>query len=145
MLVTRRILSAFKDFSNPTQAAEEFLNVFVSVNICPELEARIELMQPRKIKKRRFSSALIQKTYSKKPRLSKRIVSSEFQQCNISQSDENDGYDLGQQSLPQIDENDDNFPEQPSESPDSDHTTDHIEITSPDGLFETLIFVFDQW
>lgn len=48
-------MRAFRSFPNPRESAVAFLNVTVSENVCPELEARLDLMQPPKKPKRRFS------------------------------------------------------------------------------------------
>lgn len=66
--VTRRVLRAFEnlDIPNARAVAVEFLNVIVCENICPELEARLDLENLPKIRKRRFSSMPIRKPIQKR-------------------------------------------------------------------------------
>lgn len=56
--MTRSVLSAFKKkkFQNPVKAAELFVSVRVLIKKCPELEARLSLQEPPKIRKRRQST-----------------------------------------------------------------------------------------
>lgn len=59
-LVTRSILSAFEreQFPNPTEAAKSFLSVGVVIKKIPELEARMSLLTPPIIRKRRRSTRI---------------------------------------------------------------------------------------
>lgn len=43
------------NFADPMLAARTFLNVYVRLQFCPELEAKLELLQPREAPKRRHS------------------------------------------------------------------------------------------
>lgn len=58
LLVTRSVLSTFKreQFPNPEKTAILFLNVQVLVRKCPELEAKMVLLEPPKKPKRRLST-----------------------------------------------------------------------------------------
>lgn len=57
--VTRNVLRAFRrmGFENPIESARKFLNVVFVVRVCPPLQARLSLSQPRAISKRRRSTA----------------------------------------------------------------------------------------
>lgn len=55
--VTRSVLKALKEakFENPYQMAKMFLGVYVSIEKCAELEAKLRVVRPGKIVKRRRS------------------------------------------------------------------------------------------
>lgn len=78
VLLTRSVLRAFENFPNAREVATAFLNVVVADKICPELEARLDLMQPPKKPKRRFSQC--SSTPYAEPRMKKRRFSVAFEQ-----------------------------------------------------------------
>lgn len=57
LIVTRSMYGAFRKlkFPNPMQTAEHISSVFVRIDVCPELEAKLALLAPRKVPKRRHS------------------------------------------------------------------------------------------
>lgn len=85
-MLTRKILRAFENFPNPQEAACEFLNVIVLEKICPELETRIDLLQPPKRPKRRFSQFSSAPIYE---RLKKRRMSVPFNVQQIQHGSQN--------------------------------------------------------